>query len=577
MLKSLYVKNYVLIDELRIEFGEGLNIITGETGAGKSILVDAFGAVLGETLSKDAIRRGASKAIFEAQFELDAAQPIKNVLLQYDIDDDDTQLIVRRELNASGRSRAFVNDSPVSLSMLAELGDLLVDLHGQHEHQLLLKSGKHIDYLDAFAGHTDLLLKMREAYKNLKAAQKESVALEEKQRQSNQARDLLMFQHNEIAAVEPEAGEDEALAQEELILRNAELLFEKSNALYEQLYNRDGAVAEVLRAAEKQLDDLQQIDSGFTSLRSECENARIIIDDIANALQKYAGDITFDAERLENIRQRLSLLNGLKKKYGGSLAAVLAHQEKVNNELLLLENLSEAIEQLHIRMEEQRRELGKLAAMASENRRAGAAKLGEQVTHELAQLGMPKAEFKVSQQSRETENATFVTIEGQNFRISAKGIDEIEFVIQPNPGEALKPLASIASGGEISRVMLALKTLLAESDQVPVLVFDEIDAGISGRVAQSVGLSLRRLAKGRQIISITHLPQIASMAQHHYLVEKQMDAGHTRSLIRRLEDDERKEHIARLFGGETVTQAHLDSAQDLIREAEMLSKKSKEL
>jgi len=577
MLKSLYVKNYVLIDELKIEFAEGLNIITGETGAGKSILVDALAAVLGETLSRDAIRRGASKAIFEAFFDVSAVQPIKNVLLQYDVEDVDTQLIVRRELNASGRSRAFVNDSPVSLTMLAELGDLLVDLHGQHEHQLLLKSSKHIDYLDAFAGHTDLLLKMRQTYKNLKAAQKEIVTLEEKQRQANQARDLLMFQRNEIAAVEPEAGEDVALAHEELILRNAELLFEKSNALQEQLYNRDGAVAEVLRAAEKQLDDLQQIDSDFGSLRSECENARIIVDDIANALQKYAGDITFDAERLESIRQRLALLNGLKKKYGGSLDAVLVHQKKVNSELLMLENLTEAIEQSHIRMEEQRQELGKLAVMASDNRRAAAAKLSELVTKELAQLGMEKAEFKISQQSRETENATFVTIAGQNFRISAKGIDEIEFVIQANPGESLKPLASIASGGEISRVMLALKTLLAESDQVPVLVFDEIDAGISGRVAQAVGLSLRRLAKGRQIISITHLPQIASMAQHHYLVEKQMGVEHTKSLIRRLNDEERQEHIARLFGGETVTQAHLDSAKDLIREAEMLSRKPKEL
>ena len=577
MLKSLYVKNYVLIDELKIEFAEGLNIITGETGAGKSILVDALAAVLGETLSRDAIRRGASKAIFEAFFDVSAVQPIKNVLLQYDVEDVDTQLIVRRELNASGRSRAFVNDSPVSLTMLAELGDLLVDLHVQHEHQLLLKSSKHIDYLDAFAGHTDLLLKMRQTYKNLKAAQKEIVTLEEKQRQANQARDLLMFQRNEIAAVEPEAGEDVALAHEELILRNAELLFEKSNALQEQLYNRDGAVAEVLRAAEKQLDDLQQIDSDFGSLRSECENARIIVDDIANALQKYAGDITFDAERLESIRQRLALLNGLKKKYGGSLDAVLVHQKKVNSELLMLENLTEAIEQSHIRMEEQRQELGKLAVMASDNRRAAAAKLSELVTKELAQLGMEKAEFKISQQSRETENATFVTIAGQNFRISAKGIDEIEFVIQANPGESLKPLASIASGGEISRVMLALKTLLAESDQVPVLVFDEIDAGISGRVAQAVGLSLRRLAKGRQIISITHLPQIASMAQHHYLVEKQMGVEHTKSLIRRLNDEERQEHIARLFGGETVTQAHLDSAKDLIREAEMLSRKPKEL
>ncbi len=572
MLKYLYVKNYVLIDELKIEFGDGLNIITGETGAGKTILVDALGAVLGETLSRDAIRGGAAKAIFEAQFELPKTQAVKNVLLQNDIDDYDTQLIVRRELNESGRSRAFVNDSPVSMAVLGEIGDLLVDLHGQHEHQLLLKSSRHIDYLDAFIGHGDLLQRIRSAFKALREYQKELASLKERQEQSNQARDLLMYQRNEINAIDPRPGEDEALSQEELILRNAELLFEKSNALYEHLYNRDGAVAEILRTAEKQLDDLNRIDASFTSLRSECENARIIVEDIANALQKYAGDVTFDADRLENIRQRLALLNGLKKKYGGSLDAVLAHRENVESELTLLENLEEAIENLLVRIEEKRRELAELAIKASVNRESGAEKLSQLVTQELAKLGMPKAEFQVMQQSRAAENETYVTINGQKLWVGPKGVDSIEFVIRANPGESFKPLANVASGGEISRIMLALKTLLAESDQVPVLIFDEIDAGISGRISQAVGLSLRKLAKSHQIICVTHLPQIASMANHHFLVEKNVEGEHTKTAIKCLQEEERREQVARLFGGETVTQSHLDSAKDLIREAEMLSK-----
>ncbi len=573
MLKSLYVKNYVLIDELNIEFGQGLNIITGETGAGKSILVDALGAVLGESLSRETIRHGATKAIFEACFELTDAQLVKNVLLQYDIDNDDTQLIVRRELNESGRSRAFVNDSPVSMPVLAELGDLLVDLHGQHEHQILLKSSKHIEYLDAFVGHEELLLQLKSRFRYFRDLQKEISDLEQKQQQANQARDLLTFQNNEINAVQPEAGEDDALAREEKILRNAELLFEKSNALYELLYNQDGAVAELLRTAEKQLDDLQRIDDLFAALQAECENARIMVDDVANALQKYADEVTFDADRLENIRQRLSILNGLKKKYGGSLDAVLAHQQKIKAELSLLENLKDEIDRKKKQVEKTRVELANLAAQASKNRYSAAEQLGKLVTKELAVLGMPNAEFRVKLHHQLSENATFVTIDGQALKVGPRGIDDIEFVIRSNPGEELKPLVSVASGGEISRVMLALKTMLAEVDQVPLLVFDEIDAGVSGRIAQAVGLSLRRLARGRQIISITHLPQIASMANCHFLVEKHVADNQTRTSIQLLTESERQEQIARLFGGETVTQAHLDSAKELIREAEELSSK----
>lgn len=571
MLKLLYVKDYVLIDEIKITFGPGLNIITGETGAGKSILVGALGAILGESLSKESIRQNAQKAIFEAQFDI-KNDLLKNVLQENDLDDYETHLIIRRELNESGRSRAFVNDSPVSLPILIEIGDLLVDLHGQHEHQLLLKSSRHIDYLDAFAALSPSLEKIKLSYNTLKHIQHQITDLAKRQEQANQARDLLRFQHNEIAAVAPEEGEDVALQQEEKVLRNAELLFEKTTALYQQLYDSDGSVASILRAAEKNLRDLVQIDEKFETSRQECENARILVDDLSTTLQDYSSAITFDADRLEGLRQRLSLLNGLKKKYGGNLESVLLFQKKVKDELSMLENLHEALADLHKQFESEQLKLADLCQSASLRRSEFGDKLAKDVTSELARLGMAKAEFTVACDVKETDNGYTVPVNGKKLAVTAKGIDQVEFVIRSNPGEPFRPLVNIASGGEISRIMLALKSLLAESDNVPVLIFDEIDAGISGRIAQAVGVSLRKLAKSHQVICITHLPQIASMAQFHYLVEKNVEDDRTRTRIHRLDDQQRQEQIAQLFGGETVTETHLKSAADLIDEAEKLAK-----
>ncbi|MBN1466396.1 DNA repair protein RecN [candidate division KSB1 bacterium] len=571
MLRSLYVKDYVLIDEIKIDFGAGLNIITGETGAGKSIIVGAISAILGEPLNKESIRTGALKAIFEAHFDIKGAQ-IKNVLQQNDLDDYDTQLIIRRELNASGRGRCFINDSPVSLALLAEIGDLLVDLHGQHEHQLLLKSSRHIDYLDAFADNSALLKQIKQSHNTLKDIQNRLATLRDRQQQANQARDLLKFQLNEISAVDPQDGEEEALLREEKILRNAELLFEKAKALGDRLYERDGAVAEELRTAEKVLAELAAIDQDFETSRRECESARIIVEDISILLQKYAGSISFDAEKLERIRQRLSLLNGLKKKYGGSMESVLNHKQAVESEIGLLENLQESIADLHAQLERERDVLADLCQRASAIRQKSGIDLAEKVTAELAHLGMAKAEFRIANEIRETEQELYVRIDGKNVAATAKGIDHVEFIIRSNPGEDFKAMVNIASGGEISRIMLALKTLLVEADNVPVLIFDEIDAGISGRIAQAVGVSLKRLAASHQIISITHLPQIASMANDHYLVEKVADEQRTQVRIKKLTASERQEQIAQLVGGEKVTEAHLKSAADLIQQAAQLSK-----
>jgi len=572
MLKSLYAKNYALIDEIRVGFGSGLNIITGETGAGKSILLGALGAILGERLSKDIIRSGAEKVVIEGEFDIAAAEDLAGFFRQHDLEGNDEEIIVRREVSVSGKNRCFVNDTPVSSEILQSLGDLLVDLHGQHEHQLLLQVPRHIRYLDDFAQLPEQRAMLKENYDRLVSLAKQLQDLLSRQDELEKSKDFLQFQLSEIAAVDPQADEDEDLKEEERILHNAELLAERTAALFQQLYEGEGSVSEVLGKTLNDLAYLGQIDKRFIGLHAECESAKIAVDEVAAALQNYCGAIDFDTNRLENIRQRLALLSGLKKKYGGTIAAVLEHKTKTAQELGLIENLQGEIERLSAQIEIERTTLRQLSLDASKVRASVARELSEKVVDELAQLGMPNANFKVLQEYKNaSQQSQFVDIDGQAVQVTPSGIDQIEFLISANPGEAPKPLAKIASGGEISRVMLALKSLLAKADKVPVMIFDEIDLGISGRIAQAVGKSLRKLAQSHQVICITHLPQIASMADHHYLVEKVADKTETFTTIRKLSEPERTEQIARLFGGEVVTQAHLMSAAELIKEAEGVS------
>ncbi len=569
MLKSLYAKNYALIDEIRVEFNSGLNIITGETGAGKSILLGALSAILGERLSKDIIRSGAEKVVIEGEFHIPLSDDYADFLRKHDLESNDDEIIVRREINVSGKSRCFINDSPVSLELLQSMGDLLVDLHGQHQHQLLLQVPRHVRYLDDFAHLAEQQVHLNENYHRLVSLAKQLQNLLNREEELKKSKDYLEFQFSEIAALDPQFDEDETLKEEEGILRNAELLAERTGALFQRLYEGEGSVSEVLDKALNDLAYLSQIDKSFIGLQSECENAKIAVDEIATALQNYCGAIDFDTNRLESIRQRLALLSGLKKKYGGTIAAMLEHKTKAAQELGLIENLQGEIDRLSAQIEIERTTLRQLSLDVSRIRASAAQQLSQKVVDELARLGMPNANFKVLQEYKNaTRQSQFVVIEGQHVQVTPNGIDQVEFLISANPGEGPKPLAKIASGGEISRVMLALKTLLAEADKVPVLIFDEIDLGISGRIAQAVGRSLRKLAQSHQVICITHLPQIASMADHHYLVEKLAGRTETFTTIRKLAEPERTEQIARLFGGEVVTQAHLLSAAELIKEAE---------
>jgi len=572
MLKSLYAKNFALIDEIQVEFGRGLNIITGETGAGKSILIGALGAILGDRLTRDVIRSGADKTIVEGEFQLSPTPELLSFFNQNDLDYDESILILRREISSNGRSRCFINDIPVPLSSLAQIGDLLVDLHGQHQHQLLLQTGRHIDYLDDYAHLADLTQKVKASFQKLNTLTRELDSLKVRGQELRQSRDILEFQLQEIRSVNPLPDEDAELEKEENILRNAERLFDRTSSLYKEFYEDEGSISEKLRAAEKVLSEMAGIDDTFSNLKSECENARIIIDEMANSLQAYSSAVTFDPQKLENIRLRLAALAGLKKKYGGTIDAILKSKASAENELSLIENIDGKLEATQQKIDQERNSLRKLSLLLSEKRSAAAQKLAKNVSEELANLGMPKAQFTVSQRYNESIRAHFVTVNGREVEVTAKGIDKIEFLISANPGEKVKPLSSVASGGEISRIMLALKSLLADIDKVPVLIFDEIDIGISGKIAQAVGRSLQKLASSHQLVCITHLPQIASMADHHFLVEKKDDGIKTRTMIRKLLQEERPAQIAQLFGGEHVTDAHLQSASELIKESENLAR-----
>jgi DNA repair protein RecN (Recombination protein N) len=569
MLKHLYAKNFILIDEIEIDFGVGLNIITGETGAGKSILIGALEGLLGERLSRDVVRNGADKGIVEGHFVVAKFPEIDDFFNRNELEWYDDSLILRREINANGRSRNFINDSPVTLSVLSELGDLLVDLHGQHEHQLLFQVKKHIDYLDAFGQiHSD---PVTEQYNRLNDILRSLKKVRTRAEELKKQRDILSYQYKEIEAVDPQPEEEKTLTNEERILGNAEVLVEKTDRLFKKLYEDEGAVSEILASAEKDLLDLQKIDKSFETLYEQCNQAQVLVQDLSQSLQHYARNVTFDAGRLEEIRQRMVTLNGLKKKYGGSLSAVIEMAKKLKAELYLVDNLDQEIDELSDHLHKNRQELARLCLKIHNRRRETAEALDKSVVDKLAQLGMSRAIFETKIDQNKTITEPYIDMDGNRVQAFRNGCDLVEFLMSTNPGESVKPLAKIASGGEISRIMLALKTLLADADKVPVLIFDEIDNGVSGRIAQIVGLNLRVLATSHQVICITHLPQIASMFQHHYLVEKEQSESKTRTTIRKLDEEESINQVARLIGGETVSRIHIQSALELIEEANALS------
>ncbi len=566
MLRSLSIKNYAVISDLEIRFQSGLNMLTGETGAGKSIILGALGTILGDRIDTTVLRAGAAKGIIEGEFDLHVTPDVTRYLAARDLAETSDYVFLRREIYQNGRTRAFVNDTPVQLSVLQDIAELLVDLHGQHEHQSLLRQQSHLTFIDAFGGFEQTVSQVNEAHARLKTLQEKLAALVSRQTSLSEKREFLVFQMNEINKVRPEVDEAQQLLADEKLLQHSERLHSLTNELVAIIYETSSSLFDQMGQVEVGLRELARIDARFTENLDETLTAKLTFDEMAKSLQAYRANIEFNPNRLEEIQTRLSELAGLKKKYSRDIAGILAYREDIRIELEGIENLAQEIAETEILVEEQRQEFARLCLHLSSNRKTAAGALAERVPKVLSYLGMPGARFSVALEYQDDPNGD-VEVQGQKVRSVPGGIDFASFLLSSNAGEDLKPLSKVASGGEISRVMLALKSALAKDGQIPVLVFDEIDIGVSGRIARAVGRKLGELAKFHQVICITHLPQIASMGDHHFLVEKTDVDGRTATQIRQLDDGEREIAIARLLAGDDVSEAHLKSARELLEDA----------
>lgn len=563
MLSSLRIKNYALVDHLEVEFQPGLNVITGATGAGKSIIVGAANLALGERASIEAVRSGSDTADIEAVFKLPDDRTLKEVLGKLGMILQDDVLIIRREISSRGQSRCLLNDRLVTLGSLKSIGDRLADLHGQHQHQSLLNVERHIEYLDHYGDLENVLIRVSEIYHSLRKKRKELEDLKTSKMIDEERKKLYQFQIQEIEKANLSPDEEKKLAQERGVLENVEALFELSSNLYHQLYESEASIVERLGFLSKELKRGADIDSRLKEPAETLESGVIGLQDVARFLEDYKGGLEFDPERLEMIRERLNLLNALKRKYGKSVEEILTYREQIERELDRIESKDETIDNLKKEIVGLSQTLQRECGLLSQKRKAKASELSGRIQKALTNLGMAKTEFQIKITQREDKNG-LVELNGKRFFADEKGIDLVEFFVSPNPGEELKPLAKIASGGEISRIMLALKSILAKTDRVETMIFDEIDVGIGGEVASVVGKSLKALASSHQVLVITHLQQIASQADHHFKVFKESVKGRTVTKIKRLNKAERVKEIARMISGEKVSLLTLRQAKEMI-------------
>ncbi len=561
MLKNLYIKNYALIDEINVDFRKGLNILTGETGAGKSIIIGAVGALLGEKVDKDFIRQGKKKAIVEGNFRI--SDSLIKIFKQHDIDFNNDELILRIEIKRDTKSRTFANDSPISRSVLKEIGDLLVDLHGQHSHQSLLNVKRHIDFLDDYGVSGDLVNTVSQSYNFLSNLKRQLIKLTEQEKQLKEKKELLEFQVKEIEEVSPQLGEEEEMEKQENILKNSEKIHQLSSQLSEILYEGESSAYEKIADAKNQLFSMVDIDPDFNKWIENCNTAGVHIEEVVNSLQDFAEKIEFDPQVLEEIRERLGQFILLKKKYGTTIEEVLDFCQEAKKNLNKIDSMESEIEQVNQEIEKETTKLTSLVKELSDKRKKAAKELEEKTIEIFAELGLKGGVFKIDVIPQMNSGGD-IEIENEKYKVTNQGIDKVEFFISLNPGEKPRPLAKIASGGEISRIMLALKNVLAETDNIPVLIFDEIDSGISGRIARAVGNNLKEVAQKHQVICITHLPLIASFGQTHFTVEKKAEYNRTFTNIRCLSDEERVKELAKLIGGEMVNETTLQNARDLL-------------
>lgn len=557
MLQELNIQNVALIEQLRLSFSGGLNVLTGETGAGKSIIIDAVSLLLGGRASADYIRTNEEKAVVEGVFSCSGNEEVSRWLEGNGLEpEEDGSLILLREIARNGRNICRVNGRTVPLSTYRELGQILVEIHGQHENQRLLNPSHHLALLDNFGGEevVALVQELRSIYQEYGTVKQELERWTGSEKESVRRLDLLQYQIQEIDVARLRTGEEDELNSERIRLMNAEKLASQSELAYQHIFagtRQQTAAYDLVGQAVNELRALAGIDAGLNQLLENLTSVQYLLEDAARELRTYQGNIEFNPTRQETVEQRLDLLRQLKRKYGDSIEEILRYRDQAAAEQEVLDSSGEKIAALRVELQRLEQAYVERAAVLSSRRQAAAGRLEGLVSRQLADLAMAGTQFQVSLHPRPNWTGS--------------GLDEAEFLISPNPGEPLRSLNRIASGGELSRIMLAIKTVMASLDQVETLIFDEIDAGIGGRALQSVAHKLLTVAGGHQVICVTHAPQIASGAETHFCITKEVQGERTRTLVATLNDEQRVEEIARMLGGAEVTPLTRRHAQEMIQ------------
>ncbi len=551
MLREVHIKNVAVIESAAVQFDNGFQTLTGETGAGKSILIDSISMALGSRSSRELIRTGAEFASVDLVFETDN-KVILNKLNDLGIECEDSTILIGRKIFADGKSKCMINGRLTPLNIVKEAGELLLTIHGQNDNQSLLSPKSHIHFVDEYAENTELLLSYKEQYKKVKETEEALALLNTDDAEKERLTELLSFQVDEINSAKLKAGEEEELEEKRSFLQNAEEIADAANGAYFSLHGdeSDSGACDMVVDALKRIERVKDFDSKLAGFYETLSSVMADVDDVMHELCGYKDSIDYSSRELDETEERLSLIFNLKRKYGNSIEEILEYAEKSAERLSAIQKSDERRAELEDILKKERLELLSRAEKLTKSRLDASLKLQESVMNELLDLDMHKMRFSVSISPKAN--------------CEKDGIDDVEFLISANPGEELKPLSKIASGGEMSRIMLAMKSVLSDSDMVETLIFDEIDTGVSGRAAQKIAEKMGMLSKKRQLLCITHLAQIAAMADYHYLIEKSSDADITKTTVTQIDGDERICELARIIGGVKVTDTTLNAAQEML-------------
>ena len=552
MLQELSVKNFAIISSLQLEFQMGMTVLTGETGAGKSIIIDAMGLLTGGRGSSDYIRQGANKCTLEGLFSMPKSQELKQLLEELGIETEEDSLVIQRDISASGKNVCRVNGRIVNITNLKRIGEYLVDIHGQNEHQELMQSERHIDMLDEFGGKKLLAFKEKytRAYQEYRALEAKVRKRQKNEKEFAQRMDMLHFQSDEIASAQLVAGEEEQLLEERNKLNNFQKIADALTISYAALNGEDDSSLDKIGTSMNELASIESLDSEYKTLSDTVQNAYYLLQEASGDLSRLIDGLELDEGRLNEVENRLELIRQMKRKYGDSIETILSYYEEITKELAEADFLEGGTGDLEALLAEKQQAAHQQALTLRKERKRLAKELEQQILTELKELYLERTEFEVR----------FTELE----HLQENGLDGVEFYITTNPGEPLKPLVRVASGGELSRVILAMKTIFSQTQGITSIVFDEVDTGVSGRVAQAIADKIYQISENSQVLCITHLPQVAAVADEHYFIEKEIVAGRTETSVRILSEKERVNEIARMLAGSEITKLTIEHAQELL-------------